>query len=501
MTASGPTSIRDRCRAAYDAIVVGSGPNGLTAAITLARTGRSVLVVEAQSTLGGGARSEAHTLPGFLHDVCSAVHPLGAGSWVLRDMPLREHGLDWVFPEIQLAHPFPDGRVATLMRSVGDTADSLGPDRSRYRGLMGPIVRDADLVLPALLGPLLRLPRHLLPLARLGALGLLPAETMARIFFRGEVGRGFLAGVAAHSILALDQVGTSSYGLVLALLGHTIGWPVARGGSQRITDSLVSYLHALGGETLADAPVQSIDDLPPARVILFDTTPRGLLQLAGDRLSPRYSRALRRFRYGHAAFKVDWALDGPVPWRAEEPGRAATVHLGATLPEIAASEAAMASGRTAERPFVLVAQPTLIDPTRAPRGKHTLWAYCHVPTGSTVDMRERIEAQIERFAPGFRDLVLARHVTTPADFEAHNANYIGGDIGAGAGTFRQLLARPVLRLVPYETSTPGLYLCSASTPPGAGVHGFCGYFAARAAIEDMDGVRGLRRLRSRLISS
>ena len=465
----------------YDAIVVGSGPNGLAAAITLARAGRSVLVREAAETIGGGTRSAELTLPGFIHDICSAVHPLAAGSPFFRTLPLDQHGLHYIYPPAAVAHPFDDGTAAVLERSIGATAATLGGDRAAYQQLMEPLVGDWDSLVVQLLAPL-RLPLNPVPLARFGRYAIRPARSFAEGYFAGERARGLFAGLAAHSFLPLEKWATASFGLVLAMAGHAVGWPIAGGGSQAIAEALASYLRLLGGEIVTGARVESLDDLPPAPTVLCDVTPRQLLGMAGDRLSPRYRRSLERYRYGPAAYKIDWALDGAVPWTAADCASAGTVHLGGTLSEIAASERCAWNGGHAEKPFVVLAQPSMFDPTRAPKGKHTLWAYCHVPHGSTIDMTERIENQIERFAPGFRDRVIARNVMPPAELERRNANLIGGDINGGAQDLRQLFVRPTFRL--YATSARGLYLCSSSTPPGGGVHGMCGNFGARRALSD-----------------
>jgi len=467
----------------YDTIVVGAGPNGLAAAITLARAGRSVLVMEANATVGGGARSATLTLPGFVHDICSAIHPLGVGSPFFQSLPLHEHGLEWIHPAAPLAHPFDDGTAATLERSVAATGATLGCDAEAYWRLMAPIARNWEKIASTTHAPL-RLPHHPVALALFGLRAIWPARGLAEVWFRGQRARGIFGGVAVHSILPLERPPSAAAGLVLAALGHVFGWPLPRGGSQKIADALASYLRALGGEIVTGERVETLAQIPPARAILFDVTPRQLLRIVGDRLPARYQRALRRYRYGPGVFKVDWALDGPIPWRAAECFRAATVHVGGTLPEIAESERAAWQGRHAERPFVLLAQQSLFDHSRAPEGQHTVWAYCHVPHGSTVDMTEQIEAQIERFAPGFRDRILARSVLGPAAMEAYNANYIGGDINGGVQDFCQLYTRPTISLNPYKTAARGIYICSSSTPPGGGVHGLCGYFAAQAALRD-----------------
>jgi len=465
-----------------DAIVVGAGPNGLAAAITLARAGRSVLLVEAAATVGGGTRSAELTRPGFVHDFCSAIHPLGVASPFFKTLSLREHGLEWLFPEAAVAHPFDDGPAVILERSVEATARGLGTDGAAYREAMTPLVEAADRLLPDLLAPLWPPPRHPLLVARFGGRAIASARRAALRLFRGERARGFFAGLAAHSVLPLESAFTASFGYLFALLGHTSGWPVARGGSQRIADALASCLRSLGGEIETGRRVASLDDLPPCRAVLLDVTPRQILRIAGARLPARYRRALERYRYGPAAFKLDMALAAPIPWKDPVCARAATVHLGATLDEISASERAPHAGQLAERPYVILAQQSLFDPSRAPSGRHTAWAYCHVPHGSTIDAAGRIEAQIERFAPGFRDVVLARHVTTPAAFALYDENYVGGDIAGGSAAFPQLFFRPTFRLVPYATPDPGLFICSSSTPPGAGVHGMCGYLAARVAL-------------------
>jgi phytoene dehydrogenase-like protein len=464
-----------------DAIVVGAGPNGLAAAIVLAQSGLSVRVLEAADTVGGGARSAELTLPGFVHDVCSAIHPLGVASPFFRTLPLVEHGLEWIEPPAALAHPFDDGTAVVLERSPDAAVSGLGEDEARWQRLFAPLARDAEPLLEDVLAPL-HLPAHPLLLARFGARATLPATALARLSFRGAKARGVFAGLAAHSMLRLERPPSAAFGLMLGLLAHSVGWPLPRGGSQRLADALASYLRSLGSEIETGRRVDSLAELGDTRPVLLDVTPRGLLALAGDRLPTRYRRRLERYRYGPGVFKLDWALDGPIPWRAEECARAATVHLGATLEEITVSEAAAVRGEVTERPYVLLAQQSLFDRTRAPAGGHTAWAYCHVPNGSAVDMTERIEAQVERFAPGFRDRILARSALGPADLERYNENYVGGDINGGAAILSQLFTRPVARLSPYTTPLPGVLLCSSSTPPGGGVHGMSGYHAARAAL-------------------
>lgn len=464
-----------------DAEIVGSGPNGLAAAIALARAGHSVRVHEAESTIGGGTRSAAVTLPGFVHDTCSAIHPLGAGSPYFRTLPLKEHGLEWIQPDVPLAHPLDDGTAAVLSRSVEETARGLGDDAGAYRRLLGPLVSRWDELLGEIDRPMLHLPRHPFLLARFGIPSMFPVTTTARLFSTPRA-RALLAGLGAHSFLPLDAPFTTAFALTLGLAGHAVGWPLARGGSQRIADALGSYLRALGGEITTDDRIDVWAQLGKAQAYLFDTSPRALERIAGDKLNTTYRRVLRGYKYGPGVFKLDYALAGPVPWRAAECRRAGTVHLGGTLEEIAASEAQVARGEHPERPFVLVAQQSLFDPTRAPLGMHTLWAYCHVPNGSTEDMTARIEAQLERFAPGFGDLILKRSVLTPRDVEAHNANYVGGDISAGWHGGLQFIARPSWSIDPYATPTHEIYLCSAATPPGGGVHGLCGYNAAQSAL-------------------
>jgi phytoene dehydrogenase-like protein len=466
---------------AYDAVVVGAGPNGLAAAVELARNGRSVAVLEAEEIPGGGARSAEITLPGFVHDLGSAIHPLGYASPFFSELPLEEYGLEWVHPPAPLAHPFDDGTAAVLERSVQETAGSLGSDAPAYRRLMESVVEDAPRIASYFVGSP-RLIRHPIALGASALRALRPARSLAESAFEGEKARGLFAGNAAHSFLPLEKSPSALFGLLLGTLGHAFGWPFPKGGSQRIADALTSYLLDLGGEVYTGFRVDSVEEVPRTRAVLLDVTPRQMLDIAGEHFTERYRHALKDYRYGPGVFKVDFALDGPIPWKAEECLRAGTVHLGGTLDEISAGEAAVWRGEHPERPFVLLAQQSLFDRTRAPEGKHTVWAYCHVPNGSQFDMTGRIEAQIERFAPGFGERVLAKTASGPADFERQNANLVGGDINGGVPELRQLFTRPVLRLNPYSTPAQGIFVCSSSSPPGGGVHGMCGYLAARVAL-------------------
>jgi phytoene dehydrogenase-like protein len=467
----------------YDAVVVGAGPNGLAAATTLAEGGASVLVVEAKETIGGGARTAELTLPGFRHDVCSAIHPMGVTSPYFSSLPLAEHGLEWLHPEVQAAHPLGGDRAAVLLRSVDETVAALGGDVG-YAKVVRPLVEGWDELATHLLGPPRRLVARPVNATRFGLRALLPATGVGRLF-SSEPARALFAGVAAHIASRLDRPLTSAAGLVLTTVGHAAGWPVARGGSQSIVDAQASYLSQFPSRIETGREVTDIDELPAARAVVFDVTPRQLLAIAGHRLPDRYRRRLESFRYGAGSFKVDYALDGPVPWTAEACRRAGTVHLGGTMAEIAHAEREVHLGRIPERPYVLVAQQSLLDPSVAPEGKHTLWAYTHVPHGSTVDVADRIEEQIERAAPGFRDLVLARASRDPAALEAYDANYVGGDIAGGAADGLQTVFRPILTLRPYRTPDPAIYLCSASTPPGGGVHGMSGHWAAVDALSRM----------------
>ena len=464
-----------------DAVVVGSGPNGLAAALTLARAGLAVEVYEGADTPGGGCRTAELTLPGFAHNVCSTVHPLLAASPFFRDVALD---LTLKRPEVAFAHPLDGGRAAAVAGSVALTAASLGADAAAYQRLLGRLVDDAQEIVAAALAPLLAPPAHPFAMARFGARGVWPASALARTFKTAEA-RALLAGLGAHAMRPLSAPGTGAFALLLGLLAHAVGWPVLEGGSAGVVDALIGELAAAGGTVHTGRWIGDLGELPHSRLTLLDLAPRALLDLGGDRLPARYRRALGRFRYGPGIFKTDWALAGPVPWQARACRASATIHLGGTFEEIARGEADVAAGRHPERPFCIVVQPCVVDPSRAPARQQTLYAYCHVPAGSTLDMSERIERQIERFAPGFRDLVLARHTVTAVDTERHNPNYVGGDINAGAATLRQTIFRPTVALRPYRTPLQGVYLCSSSTPPGGGVHGMCGEGAARAALRDL----------------
>ncbi len=466
-----------------DAVVVGSGPNGLAAAVMLARAGLRVEVYEGAETPGGGCRTEELTLPGFAHDVCSAVHPLVAASPFFRGVDLAARHVTLRTPRIGFAHPLDGARAGAVVASVDDTAETLGDDARAYRRLFSPLVRDFEPIVRTTLAPIRSIPDHPLAMARFGLHGLLPARRLAARFSSDEA-RALLAGVAAHAMLPLTAPLSGAYAMLLTTMAHAVGWPVVEGGSGRIVDALVEELESLEGEVVTGRWIANLDEIPKAKSILFDLTPRQFVDIAGDRLSSRARRAYSRFEYGPGVCKVDWALSGSVPWTAEVCRATVTVHVGGTFEEVAASEATVAAGRHPERPYCIVAQPGVVDPTRSPEGQHTLWAYCHVPSGSTVDMTDRIEAQIERFAPGFGDLVLARRTTTAAEEERHNPNYIGGDINAGAGTLRQTMFRPTMRWNPYRTGLDGTYLCSSSTSPGGGVHGMCGMGAALTALAD-----------------
>jgi phytoene dehydrogenase-like protein len=473
----------------HEAIVIGSGPNGLAAAIELARAGLKVCVYEGSESLGGGARSAELTLPGFVHDVCSAIHPLAVSSPFFRSMPVGDFGLQWIHPDAPLAHPFEDGSAIVVERSIVETARGLAADSTAYQKLYDGLADRWDMLASDIFAPI-HLPRHPLLLARFGWNGIKSARSFADTRFQGQAARALFAGMAAHGMLSLKSRPSAAFGLILTSLAHAVGWPLPKGGSQRISDALAANLRSLGGRIITGVVVRSLDELPRSRMVVCDVTPSQLLKIAGNKLPNHYRRRLQKYRYGPGVFKVDWALSSPIPWKNHRCLRAATVHVGGTFEAIAAAEEAVARGHHPERPFLLVAQPSLFDPTRAPHGKHTAWGYCHVPNGSTEDMTNRIEAQIEAVAPGFKDCVLARHTFTTSQLECYNPNYVGGDINGGLQSLVQTLRRPVLSLSPYRTPVEGLYICSSSTPPGGGVHGLCGYYAARTALVDAHQMTG-----------
>lgn len=471
----------------FDAIVVGSGPNGLAAAIALQQAGLSVLIIEAKDVIGGGLRSAELTLPGFVHDVCSAIHPLAVSSPFFNTLPLKEHGLEYVYPGVAAAHPFDDGTSAALYNDLAVTAKSLGEDEEAYLKLIGPLVNDWPDIASDILGPL-RFPKHPVAMIKFGLNSFTSSTCLAKRF-KTQKARALWAGIAAHSMQPLTHAATSAVALVLIAAAHGHGWPVAAGGSQQIANALTSYFLSLGGKIETGYYVKSLDQLPSSRAILMDVTPRQLLQIAGHKFSSLYQWQLERYRYGMGVFKIDWALDGPIPFTSKEARAAGTVHIGNTLEEIEDSEQMTSDGKHPAKPFVLLAQQSLFDTSRAPSGKHAAWAYCHVPNGSKVDMADAIEKQVERFAPGFRDRILAKHTMKTAEMEEYNPNYIGGDINGGALDLGQLFTRPALRSSPYRTSLKGIYICSSSTPPGGGVHGMCGYHAAKRALKDIFSIR------------
>lgn len=484
-----PTVRTQPSSSSYDAIVVGSGPNGFSAGITLARAGLSVLMVEAQPTIGGGMRTKELTLPGFHHDVCSAVHPLGIASPFFASVPLKKFGLEWAQPEVPLAHPLDGGRAGVMLKDIDATAALLpGKDGKAYRQFYGGMKRTVEMLLPELLGPLLKFPRHPFHMAKFGLAGMRSAAGLARSKFKSDEGQGMFCGHAAHSVLPLEKPFTAAVGMMLATTGHMVGWPVAVGGSQSLANALGRYFEALGGEIVVDCKVEDLEALPKAQAYLFDTSPKGLIAIAGDLLPEGYLNSLQRFRFGPGVFKLDLALSGPIPWTNPHCRQAGTVHLGGSLAEMVESEQACWEGRVAERPFVLLSQQSIPDPTRAPAGQHTCWAYCHTPPHFEGDLTGTILRQIERFAPGFRDLIIGSHAMNPRDLVAYNPNYVGGDIIGGVQDLVQMVRRPIFSADPYATPVKNLFLCSASTPPGAGVHGMCGYHAARSALHRVFGL-------------
>jgi len=469
----------------YDAVIVGSGPNGLAAAICLQQQGLSVLIIEGKNEIGGGLRSAELTLPGFIHDICSAIHPLAVGSPFFQQLPLADHGLEYIYPEIAAAHPLDNNTAVVLKQSITETAKLLGEDEETYLKLMQPIVNSWPSIAPDVLGPL-HFPKHPLAMAKFGLSALTSATHLAKQFKTTEA-KALLAGMAAHSMQPLSKLTTSAIALVLLANGHLQNWPIPKGGSNKIANALASYFVSIGGKIETGTYIKSLDQLPSAHAVLFDVSPKQLLQIAGHRFSAIYKWQLERYRYGMGVFKIDWALDALIPFKSEACTKAGTIHIGNSIQEITTAEQQTWDGRNTDNPFVLLAQQSVFDATRAPAGKHTGWAYCHVPNGSTVDMTQAIENQVERFAPGFKDIILAKHTMNPAQMEDYNPNYVGGDINGGVIDINQLFTRPALRWSPYKTSAKGLYLCSASTPPGGGVHGMCGYNAAKKVLKDVFG--------------
>ncbi len=467
-------------------VIVGAGPNGLSAGVALVRHGLKVVLHEANSYIGGGACTRELTLPGFRHDVCSAVHPMGITSPFFQTLPLADHGLQWIHPPILMAHPFDDGTAAVLLRSMLDTANSLGAeDGQAYRRLMTPFMRHWPEVIAEALAPPLRIPRHPFLMARLGLYGLPSAKGLVERTFKSDRARSFFLGIAAHTLLPMEKSPSAAFGIMLALAGHAAGWPIPRGGSQSISEALASILRAHGGKIVVSSPVRSLEPFADARAIVFDLTPRQVLKVAGGKLPDHYRRRLESYRYGPGVFKIDWALSGPIPWTANECRNAGTIHLGASSSEVSESAAAAWYGREDQNPFIILVQPSLFDSTRCPDGKHTAWAYCHVPNGSTQDKTDAIERKVERFAPGFRELILARSTMNTRQLEAHNENLVGGDINGGVQDIRQFLFRPVPALDPYAMPAKGLFICSAATPPGGAVHGMCGYYAAMSVLRKL----------------
>ena len=471
----------------FDAVIVGSGPNGLAAAIAMQQAGLKVLIIEGKDTIGGGMRSAELTLPGFTHDICSAVHPMAYASPFFQTLPLDKHGLEYIFPHVAAAHPLQDGSAAFLTKSIDETARWLSVDDSTYATLFTQLLKNWPALMKDFMGPL-QIPENPIALTKFGLNALLPATVLAGKF-KTTGARALIAGMAAHAMQPLTNVSTSAIALVLMAVGHQYGWPIPKRGSGAIAGALASYFTSLGGKIETGRMITSLQELPSAHAVLFDVTPMQLLKIAGHKFSSIYKWQLERYRYGMGVFKMDWALDGPVPFRNERCRQAGTVHLGNTLREIVNSEQQTWNGKHPEKPFVLLAQPSVSDHTRAPEGKHSVWAYCHTPHHSTVDMTAAIENQVERFAPGFKDRILARHIMNSREIQNYNPNYIGGDINGGVIDIRQLFTRPALRLSPYRTSEKGLYICSSSTPPGGGVHGMCGYYAAKRAMKDVWGIK------------
>lgn len=471
----------------YDAVVVGSGPNGLSAAVRLAQEGLKVLVLEAKSTIGGGTRTMELTEPGFFHDVCSAVHPTAAGSPFFNTLNLEKHGLEFIHPELPYAHPLDDGKAIAAYRSLEKTMEHLGEDGKPYHRLFQEFVDHWDYLSEDIFGTL-RIPGHPLLMARFGWYGLFSAKLLINSLFRLPKTRALFAGCAAHSIIPLNKAFTASFGLVIGGSAHSVGWPVAKGGSASITNALADLFKTMGGIIETDHEVKTLADIPSSKIVLFDLTPHQIAKIAGEKLPRKYKQALQNYKYGPGAFKIDWALSEPVPWQNEVCKKAGTLHLGGTFEEIAESEEAAWKGEHHEKPYVLVSQPSIFDETRAPKDKHVLWAYCHVPNGSEMDMTEIIENQIERFAPGFRDTIISKSIMNTVDMQNYNANYIGGDINGGAQFAKQLFGRPVFKWDPYKIPAEGLYICSSSTPPGGGVHGMSGYHAAQSVLKHEFGV-------------
>ena len=468
----------------YDAVVVGSGPNGLAAAILLQQKGLSVLLMEAKSSVGGGLRSAELTLPGFIHDVCSAVHPLAVSSPFFSTLPLNNFGLKYIFPPVFAAHPFDDGTAAALVHSISETSQTLNNDAEFYSRFMNGLVKDWPLISELILGPF-TFPKHPIAAAKFAYSALSSSAYFAEKHLHNKQSRGFWAGMSAHSMQSFTNASTSAFAILLLLLGHLKGWPIIKGGSQKLADALAAYFVSLGGKIEMNTEIKSLQQLPSSHAVLFDVTPAQLLKIAGHKFSSLYQHQLKKYRYGMGVYKIDWALDAPVPFTNEQCRKAGTVHLGNTFEEIALSEKLVSENKHPEKPFVLFVQPGLLDDTRAPANKHTAWAYCHVPNGSSENMTNKIEQQVERFAPGFKECILARHVMNTTELETYNANYIGGDINGGVQDIRQIFTRPALRFSPYKTSAKGIYICSSSTPPGGGVHGMCGYHAAKRVLKDI----------------